>query len=94
MVYPALPSTVPQAGLNPAKLTAVLPDGTRTSGVAIPGAIPPSGEGEYAAAGPKPPEAAPMEPAFRGRFDKGEPTIVDGQNLDIPTYLRQTQERH
>ncbi|MFT5468740.1 MAG: cell division protein FtsZ [Verrucomicrobiales bacterium] len=24
----------------------------------------------------------------RGRFDKGEPTIVDGEDLDIPTFLR------
>ncbi|MEM7012801.1 MAG: hypothetical protein AAF585_15100 [Verrucomicrobiota bacterium] len=24
----------------------------------------------------------------RGRFDKGEPTIVDGEDMDVPTYLR------
>lgn len=24
----------------------------------------------------------------RGRFDKGEPTIVDGEDLDVPTFLR------
>ena len=27
--------------------------------------------------------------AQRGRFDKSEPTIVEGEDLDTPTYLRQ-----
>jgi len=30
-----------------------------------------------------------LEPANRGRFEKSEPTIIDGENLDVPTYLRQ-----
>jgi cell division protein FtsZ len=29
-----------------------------------------------------------FEPISRGRFDKSEPTIVDGQDLDVPTFLR------
>ena len=29
-----------------------------------------------------------LEPANRGRFEKSEPTIVDGQDLDVPTFLR------
>jgi len=29
-----------------------------------------------------------FEPVTRGRFEKSEPTIVDGQDLDVPTYLR------
>ena len=33
-------------------------------------------------------ETLQFEPATRGRFDKSEPTIVDGQDLDIPTFLR------
>ncbi|MEI6349917.1 MAG: cell division protein FtsZ [Verrucomicrobiota bacterium] len=46
---------------------------------------------------PAPPPAAPktplqetmqFEPVTRGRFEKSEPTIVDGQDLDVPTYLR------
>lgn len=28
------------------------------------------------------------ENAVRGRFDKSEPTIVDGEDLDIPTFMR------
>lgn len=29
-----------------------------------------------------------LEPAQRGRFDKSEPTIVAGEDLDIPTFMR------
>src|SRR5438270_5014940 len=45
---------------------------------------------------PKPPkekiyakqEVMQFEPVTRGRFEKSEPTIVEGQDLDIPTFLR------
>jgi len=33
-------------------------------------------------------EQMTLEPANRGRFEKSEPTIVDGQDLDLPTFLR------
>jgi cell division protein FtsZ len=33
-------------------------------------------------------EQMQLEPANRGRFEKAEPTIVDGQDLDVPTFLR------
>ncbi len=29
-----------------------------------------------------------FEPATRGRFEKSEPTIIDGEDLDVPTFLR------
>jgi len=29
-----------------------------------------------------------FEPVSRGRFEKSEPTIIDGQDLDVPTFLR------
>ena len=29
-----------------------------------------------------------LEPVSKGRFDKAEPTVVDGEDLDIPTFLR------
>lgn len=29
-----------------------------------------------------------LDPVARGRFERSEPTIVDGQDLDIPTFLR------
>jgi cell division protein FtsZ len=33
-------------------------------------------------------ETLQFEPITRGRFEKSEPTIVDGQDLDVPTFLR------
>jgi len=30
-------------------------------------------------------------PASRGRFDKAEPTIEDGEDLDVPTFMRRKQ---
>jgi cell division protein FtsZ len=33
-------------------------------------------------------ETLQFEPTSRGRFEKSEPTIIDGQDLDIPTFLR------
>jgi cell division protein FtsZ len=33
-------------------------------------------------------ETLQFEPVSRGRFEKSEPTIIDGQDLDIPTFLR------
>jgi cell division protein FtsZ len=33
-------------------------------------------------------EMMQFEPVTRGRFEKSEPTIVEGQDLDVPTYLR------
>lgn len=33
-------------------------------------------------------ETLQLEPAARGRFEKIEPTIVEGEDLDVPTFLR------
>jgi cell division protein FtsZ len=33
-------------------------------------------------------EVLQFEPVTRGRFEKSEPTIIAGQDLDIPTFLR------
>ena len=30
----------------------------------------------------------PLEIVFKGRFDKSEPTIRHGEDLDLPTYIR------
>ncbi len=44
--------------------------------------------------GPKPippkvkQETLQFEPVARGRFEKSEPTIVEGEDLDVPTFLR------
>jgi len=38
---------------------------------------------------PKPKqEILQFEPIARGRFEKSEPTIVDGEDIDVPTFLR------
>ncbi|MGH8093621.1 MAG: cell division protein FtsZ [Chthoniobacterales bacterium] len=33
-------------------------------------------------------EVMQFDPVTRGRFEKSEPTIVEGQDLDVPTFLR------
>ena len=33
-------------------------------------------------------ESSSIENGVRGRFDKSDPTIVDGEDLDIPTFMR------
>jgi cell division protein FtsZ len=33
-------------------------------------------------------ESLPLEGVTRGRFDKSEPTLHNGEDLDVPTYLR------
>lgn len=38
-------------------------------------------------------EQMTLEPANRGRFEKSEPTIVDGEDLDVPTFLRKNARR-
>src|SRR5262249_24414882 len=39
-------------------------------------------------AAPTKEEVLKFEPATRGRFEKSEPTIIEGEDLDVPTYLR------
>ncbi len=60
-----------------------------------PGEVAPSREPEPAAKAPrtetKPKvrqETLQFEPVARGRFEKSEPTIVEGEDLDVPTFLR------
>jgi cell division protein FtsZ len=39
-------------------------------------------------------ETLQFEPVSRGRFEKSEPTIIDGQDLDVPTFLRKNVKVH
>ena len=56
---------------------------------AIPSTSPPSTHAEPKTAAPKvKQEDLPLEPIARGRFEKVEPTIVEGEDLDVPTFLR------
>jgi cell division protein FtsZ len=45
------------------------------------------GAGEKSAT-PAKQEVLQFEPVTRGRFEKSEPTIIEGEDLDVPTYLR------
>jgi cell division protein FtsZ len=56
---------------------------------AIQSTPPPSTNAETKTASPKvKQEDLPLEPIARGRFEKVEPTIVEGEDLDVPTFLR------
>jgi cell division protein FtsZ len=56
---------------------------------AIQSTPPPSTHAEPKTAAPKvKQEDLPLEPIARGRFEKVEPTIVEGEDLDVPTFLR------
>jgi len=56
---------------------------------AIQSTPPPSTHAEAKTASPKvKQEDLPLEPIARGRFEKVEPTIVEGEDLDVPTFLR------
>ena len=92
--YQPLPPPAPQPGLEAARpVPAIMPDRAPVAAAAaVPVSASPSTEADYGAGRlqpvPKRQEAMQVEPASRGRFDKGEPTIIDGENLDIPTFLR------
>src|SRR3989442_1321086 len=51
-------------------------------------AVPPTDEKAAAKSVPAKQEILQFEPVTRGRFEKSEPTIVEGEDLDVPTYLR------
>jgi cell division protein FtsZ len=95
--YQPLPPSAPEGGLDAARpAQTALPDRAHAA-MAGTASAPASGEGDYALVrsfppGVKRPEAMPLDPASRGRFEKGEPTIIDGENLDIPTFLRKNPE--
>lgn len=38
-------------------------------------------------------ETLQFEPVARGRFEKIEPTVIEGEDLDVPTFLRRTTKK-
>jgi cell division protein FtsZ len=54
---------------------------------------PPQGEAKAAASPKIKQEPLQFEPVARGRFEKIEPTIVEGEDLDVPTFLRLTGKK-
>lgn len=57
------------------------------SNAARPTPAAPATPAKKAAAQPRQ-EDLPLEKVTRGRFDKSEPTLYNGEDLDVPTYLR------
>ena len=74
---PALKKPMPR--LIPPKKKALIEKETKTAGEAKP----PKEKYIYAKQ-----EVMQFEPITRGRFEKSEPTIVEGQDLDVPTFMR------
>lgn len=69
------------AAMGESKPTVIRGNFSNSAGAAAPDAAKPTGrEGKQ--------EQMQFEPVTRGRFEKSEPTIVDGQDLDVPTFLR------
>lgn len=54
---------------------------------------PPQGETKAGTSPKIKQETLQFEPVARGRFEKIEPTIVEGEDLDVPTFLRLTGKK-
>ena len=88
------PSTVAPA--TSASPSSKLPDSSKASADAgaesNSGACPESDSGQTKRTKKEPAkpkqEILPLDNISRGRFDKSEPTLYDGENLDVPTFLR------
>jgi len=89
---PTKPMTFPRPG------DATLSRNPRTSPTPVPSTSPPHQPVEevpkpelvVAQKSPAKPkqETLPLEGVSRGRFDKSEPTLYDGEDLDVPTFIR------
>jgi len=70
----------------------VLPKAGHSSSPGVPATagvpLTPPGPAKKAATSKVRQETLQFEPAARGRFEKSEPTIVEGEDLDVPTFLR------
>ncbi|MEI8292901.1 MAG: cell division protein FtsZ [bacterium] len=81
---PSTPVVVPAT--TSATASALFPEDTITS---TPPAPQTPAAGQLKTSAPKiKQEDLPLEPIARGRFEKVEPTIVEGEDLDVPTFLR------
>lgn len=81
---PARPMAVARPAPTPLPATAAAPAYAEATPAPAPAA---------AAAQARPaPEPSAAETAVRGRFDKSEPTIVDGEDLDVPTFMRKNMK--
>lgn len=82
----------PERKANPRSAPAPLPASRNVEGAAKPEPVNELDESEPELTSPtmkeEKAEQMQFEPVNRGRFDKSEPTIVDGQDFDVPTFLR------
>jgi len=95
-VRPKAASTVNSTPAQTQKLQALLPPAQTEQAPAAPAGDPPKATSSAPEAKTQPhqpkkeakQETLQFEPVSRGRFEKSEPTIIDGQDLDVPTFLR------
>ena len=95
-VRPKAASTVNSTPAQTQKLQALLPPAQTEQAPAAPASDPPKATSSAPEAKTQPhqpkkeakQETLQFEPVSRGRFEKSEPTIIDGQDLDVPTFLR------
>jgi len=80
-ISPAIPAPTPEPRVAPRRPAVIPPSRS-------PELIPAEESASYAPGKAPQQEIMEFEPVTRGRFEKSEPTIVDGQDLDVPTYLR------
>lgn len=62
--------------------------GVKPGAPSIPSALIPPEKPKREKSAPAKQEILQFEPVTRGRFEKSAPTIIEGQDLDVPTYLR------
>src|SRR5262245_57521536 len=87
-----IPFEEPFAGENPPGATVTSSDSpvtlTRNREPEAAASKPQEKSATEKSAAPAKQEVLQFEPATRGRFEKSEPTIIEGEDLDVPTYLR------
>jgi cell division protein FtsZ len=78
-VRPSIPQAMAQPVFESAPDSELFPETDTAS--SVPGAAQRDGKKEKV-------EQMQFEPVNRGRFEKSEPTMVDGHDFDVPTFLR------
>lgn len=87
-------------GAQKITLSRLGPGAPPSSDDTFPGALPTPGEAadddsvaaELDAAAKQQQQMLQLEPLSKGRFAKTEPTIVDGEDMDVPTFLRKRRK--
>ncbi|MCB1077796.1 MAG: hypothetical protein KDM64_08215, partial [Verrucomicrobiae bacterium] len=90
---------VAQAGESKISLSRLVPGAPPSASEVTPGALGPAfglglepGQEDADAAAAQHQQMLQLEPLSKGRFAKTEPTIVDGEDMDVPTFLRKRRK--